>query len=144
MPRHLSTFNEIKKGVKLAFEGMTTFEIAKTLTQEYLTEIHKDGLISEQTLQELLEINNNRAYTQSNRSILTEMQEWVEAHETGKPITNELSERLKDAIVHVKRVQTLMTSDTWIEFDKAFREKYIQLEAEKAASKVFKKNTSAK
>ena len=144
MPRYLSTFNEIKKGVKLAFEGMTTFQIAKTLTQEYLTQIHKDGLISEKTLQEFLEINENRTYTQSNKSIRNEMQEWVEAHETGKPITKELAERLKDAIVHVKRVQTLTTSDTWIEFDKTFRAEYIRLEAEKAASKVFQKNTSGK
>ena len=136
MPRYLRTFDEIKKGVVLQFEGHTFASIAKVLTAEYIQQLYKDGHLTPFERTNLITVSENRKIDENIKDLFKKMKKYIA---DGNKIEDSV---LRNAIVHPKRIRTLAKSEQWKDFKTAFEKEHTKLEAEKAAKEAFDKKNA--
>ena len=134
MPRYLRTFDEIKKGVALQFQGLNSIQIAKALTEQHLTKLFNDGHITKQLLTIFIKISDNRQSYPRDENI----KDLLAKMKTHLPEGTKLQDSiLRGTIVHPKRIRSLKKTEQWKEFQEIFTKEYTELEAKKAATEVF-------
>ena len=138
MPRYLRTFDEIKTGVTLQFEGHTHASIAKVLTAQYIEKLCEDGHITPWDRTRFIQISEERKTDENIKDLLEKMKaqlpEIISENATAKIVS-----LLRSAIVHPKRIRTLAKTNQWKEFQAAFEKEHARLEAEKAAKEAFER-----
>ena len=133
MPRYLRTFDEIKKGVTLQFEGYNLPKIAKILTAEYIQKLFDDGHITKSLNDTFIKISEERHNNESTTNLLKKMKTHLP---TGTKLEDSM---LRGTIVQVKRLRDLAKTEQWKEFQSTFEKERTKLEAEKAAKESFER-----
>ena len=138
MPLKKQKFEEIKKAVIWEIEGMNALGIAKALTQDNLTKLWQEKIIRHpKTLQTLVAINKNRCERDNITDIIEDMREKASLQ---PPQIKDISH----AIVHPKRIRSLMKSELWNEYKEAFHKEHIEQIAKAEATKFVNKTYNSK
>ena len=139
MPRYLRTFDEIKQGVALHFQGFNYVEIAIAITETHLTKLYTDGYITKDLLEKWIEISKNRQTSPRDENI-KDLLAKMKAHLIkGTKLKDSI---IRAAIVHPKRIRSLAKTEQWIEFQESFEKEHTLLEAKKVAKKTFQQNNT--